>query len=62
MPGEPGKPLIENLTTQGFINAANGWTEAQLMNVDPWAAGDFGEAGSIAGDLVDPLFVPAVCP
>jgi hypothetical protein len=59
--GEPGKPLVSNLTTQGFINPANGWTEAALMNVDPWAPGDFGGAGSIADDLVDPTFVPAPC-
>lgn len=59
--GEPGKPLISNLTTQGFITAANGWTEAALMNVDPWAPGDFGGAGSIAEDLVDPAFVPGLC-
>ncbi len=60
--GEPGKPLLSNLSTEGFINAANGWTEAVLMNVDPWAAGDFGGAGNIAGDLVDPTFEPAPCP
>jgi hypothetical protein len=60
--GEPGKPLISNLSTEGFITAANGWTEAALMNVDPWAMGDFGGAGNIAGDLVDPTFVPALCP
>jgi hypothetical protein len=54
--GEPGKPLVTNLTTQGFINALNGWTQAALMNIDPWGAGDFGGAGSIAGDLVDQAF------
>lgn len=60
--GEPGLALISNLTTDGFINAANGWTEAALMNVDPWGPGDFGGAGNIAEDLVDPLFAPAPCP
>jgi hypothetical protein len=59
--GEPGKALISNLTTEGFINAANGWTEAAVMNVDPWAPGDFGGAGSIAGDLIDPVFETAPC-
>ena len=59
--GEPGKPLVTNLTTHGFINAANGWTKAELMNVDPWAAGDFGSAGNVADDLVDATFVPASC-
>ena len=26
--GEPGFPLVTNLTTQGFITTANGWTSA----------------------------------
>jgi hypothetical protein len=60
--GEPGKALITNLTTDGFINGTNGWTEAALMNVDPWAPGDFGGAGAIADDLVDPVFEVAPCP
>lgn len=59
--GEPGRPLTSNLTTAGFITAANGWTAAALMNVDPWGPGDFGGAGSIAGDLVDPTFEAALC-
>ncbi|HEU0031316.1 MAG TPA: hypothetical protein VFQ53_11835 [Kofleriaceae bacterium] len=59
--GEPGHPLVTNLTTDGFINAANGWTKPELMNVDPWATGDFGGAGNIADDLVDPVFAPATC-
>lgn len=59
--GEPGAPLVTNLTTQGFITAANGWTEAEVMNVDPWGPDDFAGAGHIAGDLVDPTFEPAPC-
>ena len=60
--GEPMHHLVSNLTTEGFINAANGWTKAELMNVDPWAPGNFGGAGAIAGDLVDPAFEAAICP
>ena len=60
--GEPGAALVTNLTTQGFINAMNGWTKAELMNVNPWAPGDFGSAGNVADDLIDPVFVPAACP
>lgn len=57
--GEPDGRLIDNLTTQGFITAANGWTEQSLFDFDPWDdATDFGSAGNIAGDLVDPAFVP----
>ncbi len=60
--GEPGHSLITNLTAQGFITTANGWTKAELMNVDPWGPGDFGDAGNIADDLIDPTFEAAVCP
>jgi hypothetical protein len=59
--GEPGDPLVADLTTQGFITAANGWTKPELMNIDPWAPGEFGSAGNIADDLVDPVFEPDVC-
>ena len=60
--GEPGKPLVSNLTTQGFINSTFGWTEPELMNVDPWAPGDFGSAGNIADDMIDPEFEVGLCP
>lgn len=60
--GEPGKPLVTNLTTQGFINSAFGWTKAELMNVDPWAPGDFGSAGNIADDMIDQEFEAGLCP
>ncbi len=55
--GEPGKPLVTNLTTGGFVTAANGWQEASLMNFDPWKPGDFGQAGDVSKDLVDEAFV-----
>lgn len=60
--GEPDHPRVTDLTTQGFITPANGWTEADLMHFDPWDARDFGGAGNIAGDLQDAAFEPAPCP
>jgi hypothetical protein len=61
--GEPGKPLVTDLTDQGFITAANGWTEPTLMHFDPWnATTNFGGAGNIASDLKDPAFLAAICP
>jgi hypothetical protein len=61
--GEPGVALVHDLTAQGFINATHGWTEATLMAHDPWnSAIDFGDAGNVADDLVDPEFVPGLCP
>jgi len=60
--GEPDAHLTENLTSDGFITAANGWTAPELMNFDPWdPATDFGGAGNVAGDLVDPAFETPVC-
>ena len=62
--GEPTKPLVKNLTTEGFVTAANGWTEPTLMNFDPWKAGNFGGAGDVSKDLVDDAFVvdTTACP
>jgi hypothetical protein len=61
--GEPGRPLVTDLTAQGFITPANGWTEPDLMNFDPWTVtGDFGGAGNVAGDLQDSTFEPGPCP
>jgi len=60
--GEPGHALVHDLTSEGFITPANGWTETDLMNFDPWdTAHDFGGAGNIAGDLQDTTFEPAPC-
>lgn len=58
--GEPGGHLTDDLTSSGFITAANGWTEAGLMDFDPWVDQNFGGAGSVAKDLVDPAFVTPV--
>ena len=61
--GEPAQPFTHDLTADGFITAANGWTEPALMDFDPWdPATDFGGAGNIAGDLQDATFEPAPCP
>ena len=60
--GEPGGHLTEDLTANGFITAANGWTKMEVFNYNPWEDGkNFGGAGSVAGDLVDMSFVPS-CP
>jgi hypothetical protein len=60
--GEPGHPLVTDLTTQGFVTAANGWTEASLQHFDPWdQTKNFGGAGNVAGDLQDAAFEAAPC-
>lgn len=61
--GEPNAPLVTDLTDQGFITSANGWTAQELFHWNPWdTSKDFGGAGNVAGDLVDDAFVPPVCP
>ncbi|HEY5920890.1 MAG TPA: hypothetical protein VIV11_04430 [Kofleriaceae bacterium] len=60
--GEPTHALTNDLTANGFITPINGWTEAELMNFDPWdSTTDFGGAGNVAGDLQDMTFEPAPC-
>jgi hypothetical protein len=60
--GEPGHPLITDLTTQGFISAANGWTNTQLYDYNPWGNTSFGGAGNVTGDLTDSAFDTPPCP
>ncbi len=55
--GEPGAPLVKNLSVEGFVNAASGWTEPTVLDYDPWSGADFGSAGNVADDLVDDAFV-----
>ncbi len=62
--GEPGRPLLRDLSAEGFITGANGWTHAALLHLDPWDHArkvGGGATGTIASRLVDPQFVPPVC-
>ena len=61
--GEPDAHFTENLSADGgFINAANGWTKPQLYDHNPWdLTKDFGTAGNVAGDFLDPAFVASPC-
>jgi hypothetical protein len=59
--GEPGRPLINDLTTQGFITAANGWQSPTLMHYDPWSGLPFGAIAAVS-DLLDGLAIdPPSC-
>lgn len=55
--GEPGHPLCDDLTTQGFVTPENGWAEPSLMHFDPWANHKFGKAGNVTDDLTDKAFL-----
>jgi hypothetical protein len=57
--GEPGKPLTNDLSKNGFVNAQNGWTQTALMSFDPWGNTNFGGAGNVTSDLQDLSFVIA---
>lgn len=59
--GEPCFPLVNDLTTQGFITTANGWMEQSLFHYDPWGGQPFGQADVIASDLTDPEFATPPC-
>lgn len=59
--GEPGAPLVRDLSRDGFITAANGWREETLLGFDPWGDGEFGTAGSVRGDLEDDTFIAPAC-
>ncbi len=59
--GEPDAHMIDNLTAQGFITMANGWSKPEVFDYDPWGGTNFGGAGSVAGDLVDTSFLAATC-
>lgn len=59
--GEPDAHMIDDLTAQGFITTANGWSHAEVFDYDPWGGSDFGGAGSVAGDLMDDSFLAATC-
>jgi hypothetical protein len=59
--GEPMRPLVNDLTDEGFITAANGWKNTQLFHFDPWSTSNFGGAGKVSGDLVDDAFLTPAC-
>jgi hypothetical protein len=62
--GEPGHPRVTDLTAQGFVTTANGWTHPELMGFNPWTPGTFGGAGDVSMDLVDQSYVvdTTACP
>ena len=47
-----------NLST----TAANGWTNAALLDYDPWGGQPFGGGSPILTDLTDPAFDTTGCP
>jgi hypothetical protein len=59
--GEPSHPLVNNLTTQGFINFDAGWSDQTLFDYDPWGGQQFGGAGTVSADLTDSALDTPIC-
>jgi hypothetical protein len=55
--GQPDKPLVRDLTTDGFIQSQSGWSRG-LLHADPWKHGDFAGAGNIANQLTNMVAPP----
>lgn len=49
--GEPEHPLVDDLSTQAFVNVGAGWGN-QLLHSDPWGEQTFGGAGYIRKQLL----------
>lgn len=60
--GEPCFPLVHDLTTEGFVTTANGWTNQVLLHYDPWGGQPFGDGSVLSTDLTDPAFDTPACP
>lgn len=58
--GQEASPLVTNLTTAGFVLAADGW-DPSLLDYDPWSPGVFGGAGHVREQLRD-VIAPAGLP
>jgi hypothetical protein len=51
--GDPDRPLVTGLTTQGFVNGADGWSE-ELLHFDPWGTAAFWSGGRLDQALTAP--------
>jgi hypothetical protein len=50
--GEPGQPLVTDLTAQGFVQRADGWAD-ELLHFNPWGSAEFGGGGRLDKPLTD---------
>ncbi len=53
--GQPGHPLVTDLTTQGFVQSADGWAD-ELLHFNPWSTAEFSGGGRLdtRSDLLAP--------
>lgn len=52
--GQPDHPLVRDLTTQGFVQRADGWAD-ELLHFDPWGTAEFSGGGRLDQPLLDRL-------
>lgn len=50
--GEPGQPLVTDLTAQGFVQKADGWAD-ELLHFNPWGTAEFSGGGRLDKPLSD---------
>lgn len=55
--GEPNHPMVTDLTSQGFVQPADGWDQ-QLLHFNPWGPTEFAGGGSLAKPLTGDLAPP----
>lgn len=55
--GQPGQPLVTDLTAQGFVQQADGWN-SQLLHFNPWGTTEFSGGGRLDKPLSDLLAPP----
>jgi hypothetical protein len=55
--GEPDRPMVNDLTDQGFVRAADGW-DAKLLHFNPWSTAEFAGGGRLDQPLENNLAPP----
>jgi hypothetical protein len=55
--GQPGHPLVRDLTDQGFVQPSSGWAD-QLLHFDPWSTNELGGGGRLDKPLTDLIAPP----
>lgn len=50
--GEPNQPLVTDLTTQGFVQSADGWAN-ELLHFNPWGTTQFSGGGRLDQPLTN---------
>jgi len=50
--GEPDHPMVTDLTTQGFVQSAWGWSDA-LLHFNPWSTAQFSGGGRLDQPLTE---------